>query len=81
MTRDEFLKLLKKNNINEKVLVFDDALKDGYCVRKNHYRWEVLYRERGKEYDCVGFPSESCALRYLFDKLCNMHKIKSEHNG
>lgn len=73
MTKTEFLDLLKKYNINEKIVVFDDDVKDGYCVRKNHYRWEVFFRERGKEYDCIGFPSESNALQYLFEKLYSIY--------
>lgn len=73
MTKDEFLNLLRKHNINESIIVFDDPVKDGYCVRKNHFRWEVLFRERGKEYDCVGFPSESNALQYLCEKLCSIY--------
>lgn len=73
MTKAEFLELLKKYNINENLVVFDDATKEGYCVRKNYFRWEVFFRERGKEYDCVGFPSESNALQYLFDKLYSIY--------
>lgn len=42
MTRVEFLELLKKYNINEKLVVFDDTTKEGYCVRKNYFRWEVF---------------------------------------
>ena len=73
MTRVEFFDLLKKYNINEKLVVFDDTTKEGYCVRKNYFRWEVFFRERGKEYNCVGFPSESNALQYLFDKLYSLY--------
>ena len=73
MTKAEFLELLKQYNINENLVVFDDAIKEGYCVRKNYFRWEVFFRERGKEYDCVGFPSESNALQYLFDKLYSLY--------
>ena len=73
MTKAEFLELLKKYNINENLVVFDDTLKEGYCVRKKYFRWEVFSRERGKEYDCVGFPSESNALQYLFDKLYSIY--------
>ena len=73
MTKTEFLELLKKYNINENLVVFDDEIKEGYCVRKNYFRWEVFFRERGKEYDCVGFPSESNALQYLFDKLYSLY--------
>ena len=73
MTRVEFLELLKKYNINENLVVFDDTMKEGYCVRKNYLRWEFFFRERGKEYDCIGFPSESNALQYLFNKLYNIY--------
>lgn len=73
MTRVEFLELLKKYNISEKHVVFDDNIKEGYCVRKNYSRWEVFFREKGKEYNCIGFPSESNALQYLFDKLYNIY--------
>lgn len=73
MTRVGFLDLLKKHNINENLVVFSDTMKDGYCVRKNYFRWEVFFRERGKEYECIGFPSESDALQYLYEKLCNIY--------
>ena len=63
----------KKHSINANLVVFDDAIKEGYCVRKNYFRWEVFFRERGKEYGCVGFPSESNALQYLFDKLYSLY--------
>ncbi len=69
MTRDEFLKLLKENNIDESLVVFDDPIKDGYCIRKNYFRWEVFFRERGKEYNLMGYPSESDALTALLEKL------------
>ena len=75
MTKTEFLELLEKHKIDVNIVVFDDSIRDGYCVRKNYYRWEVFYRERGKEYDCIGFPSESNALQYLFEKLKNFYKI------
>lgn len=73
MTRIEFLTLLKKYNIDEKLVVFDGTMKEEYCIRKNCFRWEVFFRERGEEYDCIGFPSESNALQYLFDKLYSIY--------
>ena len=73
MTKKDFIELLRKNNISENLVVFDDAIKEGYCVRKNHYRWEVFFRERGKEYNCMSFSSESDALQYLFDKLYSIY--------
>lgn len=73
MTKVVFLELLKKHNIDVNQVVFDDPIREGYCIRKNYFRWEVFYRERGKEYNCMGFPSESDALQYLFDKLYKMY--------
>jgi hypothetical protein len=73
MTRIDFLKLLKEHHIDPNLVVFDDPIKEGYCLRQNYFRWEVFYRERGKEYDCIGFPSESNALQYLFNRLCNTY--------
>lgn len=72
MTKNEFLVLLKENNIDENIVVFDDLIKDGYCIRKNYHRWEILFRERGKEYDLIGFPSESDALTALFERLVKL---------
>ena len=69
MTRTEFFELCESNSISENNIHFENSVADGYYVLKNHHRWEVFYRERGKNYDCVGFPSESDALIYLADKL------------
>lgn len=73
MTKKNFLEQLAKYGIDSKLVVFDNSINDGYCVRKNHFRWEVFFRERGKEYNCVGFPSESNALKYLFDMLYGIY--------
>ena len=69
MTKAEFSELLEKRSIDPSLVIFDDPINDGYCVRRNHLRWEVCFRERGKEYICVGFPSESDALQYLLEKI------------
>lgn len=69
MTKTDFIESLRNYSIDEKLVVFDDSIRDGYCVRKNYFRWEVFFRESGKEFDCIGFPSESDALQYLLDKL------------
>ena len=69
MTRTEFLELCKTNNISTNLIHFENSVADGYYVLKNYHRREVFYRERGKDYDCVGFPSESDALEYLLKKL------------
>lgn len=69
MTKPKFMDLLDSNNISPTIVHFENSVADGYYVLKNYHRWEVFYRERGKDYDCVGFPSESDALEYLLRKL------------
>lgn len=69
MTRMEFVTLLENHNISPTIVHFENSVADGYYVLKNHHRWEVFFRERGQDYDCVGFPSESNALNYLLEKL------------
>ncbi len=69
MTHNEFITLLNENNIATNIVHFENSVTDGYYVLKNYHRWEVFYRERGKDYDCMGFPSESDALEYLLGKL------------
>jgi len=73
MTVTEFLELCESKNITTNLIHFENSVADGYYVLKNYHRWEVFYRERGKDYDCVGFPSESNALEYLFKKLSNLY--------
>lgn len=69
MTHNEFIALLKENDIDTNIVHFENSVADGYYVLKNYHRFEVFFRERGKDYDCIGFPSESDALEYLLKKL------------
>lgn len=69
MTKIEFANVLTDNQICCDVVHFENSVADGYYVIKKYHRWEVFYREHGKDYDCVGFPSESDALEYLLKKL------------
>ena len=69
MNRDEFLTLLDQHGIDRNMVTFDSFVAGGYCLRKNHFRWETLFRERDTEYDLMGFPSESDALEYLLKEL------------
>ena len=48
MTRQEFVDQLIENGINPDIVLFDfdSNVRDGYCIRKNYFRWEVLERER-----------------------------------
>ncbi len=74
MTKTELLDKLNKENISTDIVSFDDPIKDGLCLRKVYYRWEVFYRERGQEYNVIGFPSESDALQYMYEKLLSLYK-------
>ncbi len=69
MDKGVFLDLIHQLKIEESIVVLDGSLRDGYCIRRNGHRWEVLIRERGVEYDAMGFPSEEDALRYLAELL------------
>ena len=73
MDRKEFSELLRRLEIDEHIVVLDDSVRDGYCVRKNGLRWEVLIRERGVESDVMGFPSEDDALGYLAQMLLRIY--------
>lgn len=59
--------------IDTNFVSFNDNFKDGYCVRKNYYGWETFVRERGKEYDGIGFPSESNALESLLKEILSIY--------
>jgi hypothetical protein len=69
MTKEEFIELLDNSSVSSDLVHFESSVADGYYVLKNYHRWEVFYHERGKDYDCLGFPSESDALEYLLKKL------------
>ncbi len=69
MTRTEFLEQCRNYNISTNIIYFENSVADGYYVLKNYHRWEVFFRERGTDYECMGFPSESDALNYLAEKL------------
>ena len=58
----------------------DDVWKDGYCVRKNYFGWEVFTRDRGIEFNAIEFPSESNALESLYESLVSFtQKFGSEY--
>lgn len=69
MNRNEFISRLKENGIPPEIVSFDSSTNDGYNIRKNKLHWETFIRERGKEYNCIGFPSESDAMQHMFDEL------------
>lgn len=69
MTKEEFIQKLARYGINSCDVMAENAVEDGYGLRKNYYRWEIFYRERGVEYNVRGFPSERDALRALFEDI------------
>ena len=69
MNRNEFLVRLKEKGIPPDIVSFDSSTSEGYNIRKNRLQWETFIRERGMEYDCMVFPSESDALQHMFDEL------------
>ena len=69
MNKNEFIARLQENGIPPDIVSFDSSTNDGYNIRKNKLRWETFTRERGKEYDCIGFSSESDALQHMLDEL------------
>ena len=77
MNKDEFIERLKENGIDPEIVSFDSNTNEGYNIRKNRLGWKIFIRERGKEYNCIGFPSESDALQYMFDKLVGIY---ARHN-
>lgn len=69
MTRTEFTAFLENRKISPNIVHFENSVADGYYILKNYQRWEVFYRERGTDCECMGFPSENDALNYLAQKL------------
>lgn len=73
MNKNEFIVRLQENGIPPEIVSFDSSTNDGYNIRKNKLRWETFTRERGKEYDCIGFSSESDALQHMLDELVTIY--------
>ena len=73
MNKSEFIVRLQENGIPPEIVSCDSSTSDGYNIRKNKLRWETFTRERGKEYDCIGFSSESDALQHMLDELVTIY--------
>lgn len=74
MSRSEFFSLLREEGIDPNMVAFDSSISTGYNIRKNSSRWEAFYRIRGKEYDRIGFSSESDALQFMYQMLVSFNK-------
>ena len=75
MNHQEFIMELKKRGIDLSIVVFDNNIKDGFCIRKNYFRWEICYRERGQEYNIRGYPSEGDALEMLLEEIIRYNDV------
>lgn len=73
MDRSEFFSLLLKKGIDPKIVSFNSSTAEGHNIRKAHHGWETFIRERGVEYDCIGFPSESDAMWAMFNELTKIY--------
>ena len=69
MSRSEFFTLLRQEGIDPNQVAFNDSISNGYNIRQNCKRWEAFYREKGREYHCVDFGSESDALQFMYRML------------
>ena len=76
MNKNEFIALLRSKGIDAGIVSFDSNTNEGYNIRKNNIRWEVFVRERGVEYDCIGFLSVSDAVQDMFDELVAIYSPK-----
>jgi len=74
MSRSEFISLLRKEGIDPDVVAFDSTISTGYNIRKSSSHWEAFYRIRGKEYDRIGFRTESDALQFMYQMLVAYNK-------
>ncbi len=69
MDRNELFQILEQKGICPKIVSFENSVNDGFNIRKNKLNWETFIRERGMEFDSMGFPSESDALQYMLEQI------------
>ena len=74
MNKSDFLILLKQEGIPESVVDIDNKkIEDMYSLRFDGVRWLTFRRERGQEYEVMGYPSENDALDALFQRLLSLY--------
>ncbi len=74
MTKNEFCNRLKQEGIPESVVDIDNKkIEDMHSLRFDGLRWLTFRRERGQEYEVMGYPSESDALDALFQRLLSLY--------
>jgi len=77
MDRQEFINTLISKRIPSSLVCFDDleGRDDIFWVRQSPLGWSVSYVERGQEYGCLGYPSESDALVYLLKRITDTYEL------
>ena len=69
MTRNEFLRIAKAENIRFDAFDLDGDSNECYVVARHQDRWFVYYSERGLERNSREFLTESSALECLLELL------------
>jgi len=69
VTKDDFLRVIRAENIDPDAFGFDGPGNECYVVEHREGRWVFYYSERGLETGLQQFPSESAALEFLLQKL------------
>ncbi len=74
MDKSDFLMRLKQEGISENLVDIDNKMiEDRYSLRYDGVRWLTFRRERGQEYEVMGYPSENDALDALFQRLRSLY--------
>lgn len=74
MNKSDFLMRLKQEGISKNLVDIDNKMiEDRYSLRYDGLRWLIFRRERGQEYEVMGYPSENDALEALFQWLLSLY--------
>ena len=74
MEKRDFLQRLKQEGISESVVdINNEKIEDMHSLRFDGLRWLTFRRERGQEYEVMGYPCESDALDALFQRLLSLY--------
>lgn len=69
MTRDEFLRAVRSDNIRSDAFDLDGHGDECYVLAEREGRLDVFYSERGLEARVRHFSTEPAALAYLLEAL------------
>lgn len=71
MTRQEFLDVVRGENIRSSAFDLNGQGDECYVLSGNENHWSVYYSERGLNTKMRRFGSEAAALKHLLDVLKN----------